>query len=307
MKNGEEIQVQSQAEITQWTPAEVMGQVKMIQHLMKEGMTEGEHWGIIPGCGTKPTLLKPGAEKLCLMFRLAPKFDVQDKDLGNGHREITVKCTLIHINTGKFWGEGVGSCSTMESKYRYRSGAGESTGVQVPKAYWDKKKVDFKGAQELIGGSGYSTKKIDGVWFIVEKIEKQENPDIADTYNTVLKIAKKRALVDASITATAASDIFTQDIEEMVPGGEEKVKETTAQREEKTDTAWIDQRPPEDFINYEQQMGLFKMAKDKGLDQKGIKEYLKGLGADRWSKIKKEDHVKVYEYISGLDASGVGQ
>lgn len=42
-----------------------------------------------------------------------------------------------------------------------------------------------------------------------------ENPDIADTYNTVLKMAKKRAHVDAMITATAASDIFTQDVEDI--------------------------------------------------------------------------------------------
>ena len=41
-----------------------------------------------------------------------------------------------------------------------------------------------------------------------------ENPDLADVYNTVLKIAKKRAHVDASLTATAASDIFTQDMED---------------------------------------------------------------------------------------------
>jgi hypothetical protein len=47
--------------------------------------------------------------------------------------------------------------------------------------------------------------------------EKGENEDPADCYNTVLKMAKKRAYVDAMLTATAASDIFTQDIEEMIP------------------------------------------------------------------------------------------
>jgi hypothetical protein len=45
---------------------------------------------------------------------------------------------------------------------------------------------------------------------------KIENPDIADTYNTVLKMAKKRAYVDATITAAAASDMFTQDMEDFV-------------------------------------------------------------------------------------------
>jgi hypothetical protein len=44
-----------------------------------------------------------------------------------------------------------------------------------------------------------------------------ENADLADTYNTVLKMAKKRALVDATLTATAASDIFNQDLEDYTP------------------------------------------------------------------------------------------
>jgi hypothetical protein len=44
---------------------------------------------------------------------------------------------------------------------------------------------------------------------------RSENPDIADLYNTVLKMAKKRAFVDATITATAASDFFTQDVEDF--------------------------------------------------------------------------------------------
>ncbi len=44
---------------------------------------------------------------------------------------------------------------------------------------------------------------------------KLENDNPADDYNTVLKMAKKRALVDAVLTATAASDIFTQDLEDI--------------------------------------------------------------------------------------------
>lgn len=33
-------------------------------------------------------------------------------------------------------------------------------------------------------------------------------------YNTILKMAKKRAFVDAVLTATAASDIYTQDLDD---------------------------------------------------------------------------------------------
>ena len=40
--------------------------------------------------------------------------------------------------------------------------------------------------------------------------------DFATNLNTVLKIAKKRAFVDAILTATHASHIFTQDMEDIV-------------------------------------------------------------------------------------------
>lgn len=46
-------------------------------------------------------------------------------------------------------------------------------------------------------------------------LEKKFNrPNPADMWNTCLKMAKKRAFVDAILTCTAASDCFTQDIEE---------------------------------------------------------------------------------------------
>lgn len=44
--------------------------------------------------------------------------------------------------------------------------------------------------------------------------ERVANPDLPDQYNTVLKMANKRALVAAVLNCTAASDVFTQDLEE---------------------------------------------------------------------------------------------
>ncbi len=49
---------------------------------------------------------------------------------------------------------------------------------------------------------------------------KSQNDNPADEYNTVLKMAKKRAHIDAMLTATAASDIFTQDLDEKGLDGE---------------------------------------------------------------------------------------
>ena len=204
---------------TAMSPETVVRQVSLVQQVMKQAMKDGEHFGVIPGC-QKPSLFKSGAEKLSLTFRLAPSYEVLQANGENGHREYRVNCTLTHIPTGQVFGQGVGVCSTMESKYRYRGGEKIGTGKPVPKEYWNlKKDGKAKEAQDLIGGRGYSAAKVEGIWQVCETGEKQENPDIADTYNTVLKMAKKRAHVDAVLTATAASDIFTQDVEDMdVPG-----------------------------------------------------------------------------------------
>jgi len=215
-----ELAVQPEMAIAPRSADEVIQQVALIQQVMKKAMREKEHFGTIPGCGDKPTLLKPGAEKLCLTFRMAPKYRIDVRDLPKGHRAYEVVCELYMVGSGDFLGEGVGNCSTMESKYRFRTGPKEYTDKPVPAEYWDTRKTDPAGAQKLIGGKGHGTGKNDvGQWVITIQGEKMENDNPADQYNTVLKIGKKRAMVDAVLTATAASDIFTQDLEEMVENG----------------------------------------------------------------------------------------
>ncbi len=204
------------APATPLTVEQVLTHVVLIQKIMSAAMKEGEHYGRIPGCGDKPTLLKPGAEKLCLTFRLAPTYDVDERQLERGHREYRVTATLTSITIQVLIGQGVGSCSTMEGKYRFRAGAAEATERPVPRAYWDIRQDDPAKAQELIGGKGFSVKKVEGQgWMIARGGEKVETDNPADHYNTVLKMAKKRALVDAVLTTTAASDIFTQDLDDI--------------------------------------------------------------------------------------------
>lgn len=189
---------------------ELKTRANMVTNIKREIMRENIHWGKVPGCGDKPTLLKNGAELLCMAFKLAPDAKVEIADLGNGHREYTVTTTLTSIVTGTPIATGLGSCSTMESKYRYRNVADfERTGQPIP--------ADSKERKAEYRKLGYGMKKIDGQWEWVhfKDAAKTENPDIADTYNTVLKMASKRSLVDATLKATGGSCEFTQDIEDM--------------------------------------------------------------------------------------------
>lgn len=218
---------------------QIKQQVNEIQRLQKSVMKSDVHFGTIPGCGDKPTLLQPGAQKLCLMFMFADDYDIQQIDMPNGHREYRVKCKLTHKGNGIVQGNGIGICSTMESKYRYRTGPVEFTGKPVPREYWDSGRD-----QKLIGGRGHVAKKNPdtGLWEIAKQGEKIENPDIADTYNTVLKIACKRALVHATLNATAASDIFAQDLEDL-PASQAQATQTP---------------PPDPFSEYKEALTVAK-------------------------------------------------
>jgi hypothetical protein len=156
---------------------QVGDRVNAVHQILKTVMKENTHYGTVPGCGNKMVLLKPGADVLAMTFRLIPKFEINRMDFENGHREYEITCSMLSPD-GTLLGQGVGSASTMEKKYRYR---------------WE--------------GSGGDRKQI-------------ENTDIADVYNTVLKIAKKRAHIDATLTVTGAADLFTQDLidDEDQPG-----------------------------------------------------------------------------------------
>lgn len=176
------------------TAIEIRSQVNLIQEVMKAVMQEGQHYGIIPGAGNKPTLLKPGAEKIMATFRLAANPEVFDLCFEDVIR-YRVKVSLISP-TNRMVGAGIGECSTEEEKYKWRAAVNENEFESFPETGRRKK---WKKGKE--GKADYQVMQV------------RTNP--ADIANTILKMAKKRALVDAVLTATAASDIFTQDIEDM--------------------------------------------------------------------------------------------
>lgn len=171
------------------TAAALIETHKELTELVNTALVKDTDFGTIPGT-KKPTLLKPGAERLCTAFGLRPEFDIIEQEIDHfrevpwtkrqkqwrnqfqGDRTFTwaeeagtsqgfyryvVRCRLLRRDTGDEVGQGVGSCSTLESKY-----------VDRPR----------------------------------------------ECENTALKIAKKRAHVDATLTTLGLSDRFTQDVED---------------------------------------------------------------------------------------------
>lgn len=182
-------------------------QINAIQRLMSEVMIKADlnkkvdgHYGTIPGCGDKPVLLKAGAEKICSMFRIAVDPEVEDLSTGS---EIRYRVKVRGISSsGVFLGAGIGECSSAEEKYAWRRAYDDDEWDNAPEHDRRKKPMRRGGAIPQV----------------------RTNP--ADQANTVLKMSKKRGLIDMVLTVTAASDIFTQDLDDestasQARGGEE--------------------------------------------------------------------------------------
>lgn len=143
---------------------QTMQKITQFQKVIQETMHQNHDFGVIPGT-SKPTLLKPGAEKLLVMMGLRSEFEIADstRDFKEGFFQYQVRCKLFKGEV--LITEGLGSCNTKEKKYI--------------------------------------------------------NQDPFTIDNTILKMAKKRALVDAALLVGSLSDIFTQDLEDMDLGGQQ--------------------------------------------------------------------------------------
>ncbi|MFL0363151.1 hypothetical protein ACH0BF_09015 [Pseudobacillus sp. 179-B 2D1 NHS] len=146
--------------------------IEQLKEFVEEAMVKGIDYGLVEGF-SKPTLLKPGAEKLCDVFGFSKTVNVINRieDWTMGIFAYEIKVTLTSKESGIVEAEGIGSCNNKESSLR------------------------------------------------------QQDP--YTVVNTVLKMAKKRALIDAVLSATRASGLFTQDIEDFpkqqasIKGGDE--------------------------------------------------------------------------------------
>ena len=173
--------------------AEVVAHAKTVQQVMQAVMKPNVHYGAIPGAGDKPTLLKSGAEVLCMTFRIADRYEVTDLS-SNGVIRYRVNCIGEHQTSGTPLGSGLGECSTDEEKYRWRKSVCKEEFDATPETH---RRVKF-GRK---AGGHYTVQQI--------------RTEPADLANTVLKMACKRAKIAMVLNVTAASDMFSQDLEDL--------------------------------------------------------------------------------------------
>jgi hypothetical protein len=186
--------------VESWQSTEALrARINQIQRLMNDVLQKGVDYGVIPGLpkDTKPSLLKAGSEQILAMFRIAVEPLVEDLSTEDCFR-YRVTCRLTDTRTEAFLGAGVGECSTNETKYKwkrtYSQKEYEATPPDRRRSKWVSYRDDHGQPQEV------------EQWMI-----RQEPADVA---NTVLKMAKKRAQIDGTLTVTGASSMFSQDLEE---------------------------------------------------------------------------------------------
>lgn len=180
--------------------ADILAAQNATRELIAATLQADRDYGVIPGTN-KPTLLKPGAERICLAFGLTAEYDVAEQEVDHdrpvnwvkrswkwgkakgekvwfentgtslGLYRYVVRCSLRHRDSGVVVATGIGSCSTMESKY-----------IDRPR----------------------------------------------DLENTVLKMGQKRAFIAATLNAAGLSDQFTQDAEDMDLGATPAATDTPA-------------------------------------------------------------------------------
>lgn len=172
--------------------------INRFQQIVHQTMVVGQDYGVIPGT-QKPTLLKPGAEKIVKLLGLADTYEIMDKqeDWQKAFFRFLIKCKLVSIRDDVVISEGLGECNSMESKYRWRW-----TGERDLPEGTDKAKLVKQERRSTKSGGHWTVYRLD-------------NEDIYSQVNTILKMAKKRALVDAALSAGRLSDVFTQDIEDI--------------------------------------------------------------------------------------------
>lgn len=201
--------------------AQTMQKITQFQKVIQQTLRQNHDYGIVPGTD-KPTLLKPGAEKILMMMGLRSEFEIVDstRDFENGFFQYQVRCKLYKGDM--LITEGLGSCNTKERKYL------------------------------------------------------KQDPFSID--NTILKMAKKRALVDAALLVASLSDVFTQDLEDMDLEGQQ----VSSRKKYYTDQ--------DGAISVAQAKRMFALAEG---DQEIVRQVLDKYGYESTRDVKKVDYDKM--------------
>jgi hypothetical protein len=181
MSNENEIALSNNLPMTEYDVEATSERLRVLRKFVKSELKSGidNDYAIVPGT-KKYSLLKPGAQKLRLLFGLGVRVNLSSRtiDRANNMYIVTYKAQVFHIASGRVIAECEGTANNFEKKYHKRTS-------------W------------VQGENGSNVKQ-------------EEETPIGDLLNTLDKMAQKRAVVGATIEALGASDYFTQDVDDEI-------------------------------------------------------------------------------------------
>lgn len=254
------------SEMTSLTAFDVRKRVNLVQEVMRAVMKRDTHYGIIPG-SKKETLYKAGSEVLLATFQIAIDPKVEDLSTADEARyRVTTRAT--HAPTETFLGAGIGEASSEEEKYKWRQIVHENEWAATAE---DRRRVKFYRDGNMV---------------------KQVRTNVADVANTILKMAKKRSQIDATLTVTGASDIFTQDIEDLPDGylaqeGGEKTAKPDIQQPKQS-------QPTGTPISDGQRKRMYAIARDAGFNaEERVKQVIGAYGFEKDTFVTKDKYPEI--------------
>ena len=178
-----------------YTPSELRQWVAHLDEMRRAILQDGTDYSVIPGT-QRPTLLKPGAEKLLMAAGLGFTIERIPEPGTDARQGVTYRTTIRRGD------DIVAQCDGY-------AGYDEDRFYQASA----QRRIEAE-RRERSNAAKYQRAVNSKKW------EDLPEEDYRAPWNSVMKMAEKRSLVGAVLNALAASGLFTQDLEDMPDGGD---------------------------------------------------------------------------------------
>jgi len=237
--------------VTETKLARIRAELAFSDQLVEKVLESGIDYGLHPG--TRSQALKdPGANTLINAFGCYLKAEILYREVNEDRISYVIDIALISRDDGLIKSSGTGSASTRETKYGIRW-------VENPEAFG----YDRASLRKRSQGQGV-------VYRII-------NPEWSELENTILKMARKRAEVDAAMALPGVARFMAR-----LNSGKDSHRRAGP--------------PSEDWS------GFWTRARDMGLDERQVHEVLGVSSMKEWTgqgKTLSDAIRKISEAISG--------
>jgi|GEM_PF-5900796 len=217
------------------TTNEMIERHNAVTEYLNSILKQDRDYGAIPGTGDRMTLLKPGAELILTGFGCMAIDEVIQSD-SDHNAEIKysldkwVACDVPKVGGRQDDDEiarrklaGTHRWKKNGNKFDYQEKINESGVALGFYRYVIRTKIVHRQTGEVVGSGIGSCSTAESKYIRQPR----------DAENTVLKMAKKRALIDAVLSTFSLSERFSQDMDELMENKEARTAETTKAKDTK--------------------------------------------------------------------------